>query len=197
SSKTASLSIGLALLVVASTVIGVGAGYQRLGHWEAWRNWQANPDPLQNLDGAALRSAAGARLHQRINQDPRDQDAWAELAQWLLYQNRFDESLWAYEQLTQLEGETRAATLAARATVMYYRDGQQMSAPVKRELAQALAQDPGEVTALMLLASDHFLNGRYQDAATIWQRLLDDNRPRLNRESVIMALQTAQTLNGI
>lgn len=196
SNSASSLSVLLVVVVVASAILGVGSGYQRLGHWDAWRNWQTNPDPLQHLDGAALRSAAGVRLHERINQDPRDKEAWAELAQWLLYQNRFDESLWAYERLAQLEGETSAATLAARATVMYYRDGQQMSAPVKRELAQALTQDPGEVTALMLLASDHFLNGRYQEAAALWQQLLDEGRPRLNREAVIQALQTAYALGG-
>ncbi|MGL4416125.1 MAG: cytochrome c-type biogenesis protein CcmH [Plesiomonas shigelloides] len=196
SNSASSLSVLLVVVVVASAMLGVGSGYQRLGHWDAWRNWQANPDPLQHLDGAALRSAAGVRLHERINQDPRDKEAWAELAQWLLYQNRFDESLWAYERLAQLEGETSAATLAARATVMYYRDGQQMSAAVKRELAQALTQDPGEVTALMLLASDHFLNGRYREAAALWQQLLDEGRPRLNREAVTQALQTARALGG-
>lgn len=196
SNSASSLSVLLVVVVVASAMLGVGSGYQRLGHWDAWRNWQANPDPLQHLDGAALRSAAGVRLHERINQDPRDKEAWAELAQWLLYQNRFDESLWAYERLAQLEGETSAATLAARATVMYYRDGQQMSAAVKRELAQALTQDPGEVTALMLLASDHFLNGRYREAAALWQQLLDEGRPRLNREAVTQALQTAHALGG-
>ncbi|MGL5672161.1 MAG: hypothetical protein ACRDC9_03600, partial [Plesiomonas shigelloides] len=84
----------------------------------------------------------------------------------------------------------------ARATVMYYRDGQQMNAAVKRELAQALTQDPSEVTALMLLASDHFLNGRYREAAALWQQLLDEGRPRLNREAVTQALQTAHALGG-
>lgn len=168
--------------------------YPAFGHYGQWRHWQANPDPLQALSGDALKSAAGERLRQRIAANVRDRDAWAELAQWLLYQNRFDESLWAYQRLAELEGETSAATHAARATVFYYQAGQQLTPAVHSELKQALAQDPAEVTALMLLASDHFLNARYAEAASLWQQLLDDNPPRLDREAVIRALQVARQL---
>lgn len=168
--------------------------YPAFGHYGQWRHWQANPDPLLALSGDALKNAAGERLRQRIKANVRDRDAWAELAQWLLYQNRFDESLWAYQRLAELEGETSAATHAARATVLYYQAGQQLTPAAHRELKQALAQDSKEVTALMLLASDHFLNARYAEAASLWQQLLDDNRPRLDREAVIRALQVARQL---
>ncbi|QFI54347.1 cytochrome c-type biogenesis protein [Aeromonas simiae] len=183
-----------ALLLVSFAMAGLG--YRELGHGEQWADWQANPDPLHKLDGEALKATAGMRLRERINRAPRDKEAWAELAQWLLYQNHFDASLWAYARLAELEGEVSAATRAARATVYYYRAGQRMTPLTQQELSAALAQDPGEVTALMLLASDHFLCGRYREAALLWQRLLDEGRPRLNREAVTRALQMARVLGG-
>ncbi|ENY71585.1 formate-dependent nitrite reductase complex nrfG subunit [Aeromonas diversa CDC 2478-85] len=186
--------LGPAILVSS---LGLAAlGYQTLGQFEQWRHWQANPDPLLGLEAGALKEAAGARLQERLRQQPRDKDAWAELAQWLLYQNRFDDALWAYDRLAQLEGEQSAATRAARATVLYYRAGQRMTPQAEQELNQALSQDPGEVTALMLKASDHFLNGRYREAARLWQQLLDEGRPRLDREAVTRALQMASALGG-
>ena len=44
-------------------------------------------------------------------------------------------------------------------------------------LESALKQDAGEVSALMLLASDHFLHARYREAIALWQQLLDEERP--------------------
>ena len=52
------------------------------------------------------------------------------------------------------------------------------------------------VLALMLLASDHFLHGRYSQAIALWQQLLDEERPRINRAALIQAIQTARMMGG-
>ena len=89
-----------------------------------------------------------------------------------------------------------AATLAAQATVRYYQAGQQITLEARHLLDSALKQDKGEVSALMLLASDHFLHGRYSQAIALWQQLLDSERPRINRAALIEAIQTARMMGG-
>ncbi|MGL5461304.1 MAG: heme lyase NrfEFG subunit NrfF, partial [Aeromonas veronii] len=85
---------------------------------------------------------------------------------------------------------------AAQATVLYYQAGQQLTPEALHLLDSALKQDAGEVSALMLLASDHFLHGRYSQAIALWQQLLDGERPRINRAALIEAIQTASIMGG-
>ncbi len=79
---------------------------------------------------------------------------------------------------------------------LYYQAGQQLTPEALRLLDSALKQDKGEVSALMLLASDHFLHGRYSQAIALWQQLLDEERPRINRAALIEAIQTARMMGG-
>ncbi|MOA16749.1 Formate-dependent nitrite reductase complex subunit NrfG [compost metagenome] len=80
--------------------------------------------------------------------------------------------------------------------MLYYQAGQRLTPQSQRLLDDALTQDKGEVSALMLLASDHFLHGRYRQAITLWQQLLDSERPRINRAALIEAIQTARIMGG-
>ncbi len=180
------------LLILAAIAIPL-LWYAAHGRWQLARLQTANPDPLASLSGAAFVDAAQDRLKARIRANPRDEQAWAELAQLYLYQDEYDLALQIYERLGTLDGNS-AATLAARATVLYYQAGERLTPAARQLLDQALAQDPGEVTALSMIANDHFYNGRYADAEAVWQRLLDEGRPRVNREAVVRAIQQARQL---
>ena len=48
----------------------------------------------------------------------------------------------------------------------------------------------------MLLASDHFLHGRYSLAIIPGSSCLDEERPRINRTALIEAIQTARMMGG-
>jgi len=142
----------------------------------------------------APRSAGG--IEPRLQANPADLDGWAALGQLYLYRDEYDNAWLAYQRLALLEGGASAATLAAQATVRYYQAGQRLTPEAGRLLDSALNQDKGEVSALMLLASDHFLHGRYGEAITLWQQLLDEERPRINRAALIQAIQTARLMGG-
>lgn len=57
---------------------------------------------------------------------------------------------------------------------------------------KALALDAGEVTALMLLASDAFMQAGYKQAILQWQKVLDLNSPRVNRAQLIDSINMAK-----
>ena len=69
--------------------------------------------------------------------------------------------------------------------------------PETREMIdKALALDASEVTALMLLAADAFMQADYVQAIALWQKLLDLNSPRVNRVQLIDAINMAKLLQN-
>ncbi|WP_435301490.1 heme lyase NrfEFG subunit NrfF [Aeromonas rivipollensis] len=186
-----------ALLLLGIVAIGaVAAGYAASGRYQAWQAYQSRPDPLAGMSPRDLQDKALGALHQRLQRNPADLEAWAELGQLYLYRDEYDNALLAYQRLALQEGGASAATQAAQATVLYYQAGQRLTPQSQRLLDDALKQDKGEVSALMLLAADHFLHGRYRQAITLWQQLLDSERPRINRAALIEAIQTARMMGG-
>lgn len=170
--------------------------YAGTGRYQAWQAYQSRPDPLAGLSPRDLQDKELGALHQRLQTNPADLDSWAALGQLYLYRDEYDNALLAYQRLALQEGGASAATQAAQATVRYYQAGQQLTPEAQRLLDSALKQDKGEVSALMLLASDHFLHGRYSQAIALWQQLLDEERPRINRAALIEAIQTASIMGG-
>ena len=188
---------GRALLLLGIMAIAaVAAVYLGTGRYQAWQAYQSRPDPLAGLSPRDLQDKELGSLHQKLQRNPADLDSWAALGQLYLYRGEYDNALLAYQRLALLEGGASAATQAAQATVLYYQAGQQLTPEATRLLESALKQDTGEVSALMLLASDHFLHGRYSQAIALWQQLLDGERPRINRAALIEAIQTASIMGG-
>ncbi|HHQ4687121.1 heme lyase NrfEFG subunit NrfF [Aeromonas veronii] len=188
---------GRALLLLGLLAIAaVAAGYLSSGRYQAWQDYASRPDPLAGLSPRDLQDKELGSLHQKLQRNPADLDSWAALGQLYLYRGEYDNALLAYQRLALLEGGASAATQAAQATVLYYQAGQQLTPEATRLLESALKQDAGEVSALMLLASDHFLHGRYSQAIALWQQLLDGERPRINRAALIEAIQTASIMGG-
>ncbi|WP_422839679.1 heme lyase NrfEFG subunit NrfF [Aeromonas veronii] len=188
---------GRALLLLGIMAIAaVAAVYLGTGRYQAWQDYVSRPDPLAGLSPRDLQDKELGSLHQKLQRNPADLDSWAALGQLYLYRSEYDNALLAYQRLALLEGGASAATQAAQATVLYYQAGQQLTPEATRLLESALKQDAGEVSALMLLASDHFLHGRYSQAIALWQQLLDGERPRINRAALIEAIQTASIMGG-
>ena len=194
--KRSTLGPLLWLLLGAVLLAAVAGFYASTGRYQAWQTYQQRPDPLAGLSPRDLQDKELGAIHQRLQRDLADRDGWAELGQLYLYRDDYDNAWLAYQRLALLEGGASAATQAAQATVLYYQAGQRLTPEAERLLGSALKHDKGEVSALMLLASDHFLHGRYGEAIALWQRLLDEERPRINRAALIQAIQTARIMGG-
>jgi formate-dependent nitrite reductase complex subunit NrfG len=69
--------------------------------------------------------------------------------------------------------------------------------PQTREMIEkSLALDPTEVTALMLLAADAFMQADYAQAILQWQKVLDLNSPRVDRAQLIDSINMAKLLQN-
>ncbi len=134
-------------------------------------------------------------LQDKIRATPQDSALWATLGEYYLYRNAFDNALLAYQRALALRGEN-AELYAAMATVLYYQAGQNITPETRKMIDHALALDAGEVTALMLLASDAFMTADYKQAIALWQQLLDANSPRIDRAKLIEAINLATMLKN-
>ena len=64
---------------------------------------------------------------------------------------------------------------------------------------RALKLDPEDTSTLVLLGMDNFVNSNYADAITTWQRVLNSNRPGIDRLALENAIGEAKqrlTLTG-
>ncbi len=191
-SKPAKIGLGMTFI---ATILVIISAYSLTGRWQLSEYWRRNPDPILIMDAEQLKDASLKRLQEKLRHNPKDVESWAELGQLYTYRDDFAHALQVYDRIALIEGSMSASTAAAKATVLYYQAGQQLSKEARTLLDLSLGLDPGEVTALMLLASDYFLQADYPNAIKLWQKLLDDQRPRINREQIIQAIHLARQLS--
>lgn len=132
-------------------------------------------------------------LQDKIRANPQNSEQWALLGEYYLWQNDYSNSLLAYRQALQLRGEN-AELYAALATVLYYQASQHMTVQARAMIDKALALDSNEITALMLLASDAFMQANYAQAIELWQKVMDLNSPRINRTQLVESINMAKLL---
>ncbi|AUO67123.1 TPA: heme lyase NrfEFG subunit NrfG [Citrobacter amalonaticus] len=183
-------------LVVGLMIIVCLSGYLLSPKWQAVRDEQRRrADPLHEFAETATPEAQLIALQKQIRANPQDSEKWALLGEYYLWRNDYDNALLAYGQALRSRGEN-AEIYSALATVLYYQAGQHMTPTTREMIDKALALDASEVTALMLLASDAFMQADYKQAILQWQKVLDLNSPRVNRAQLIESINMAKLLQN-
>ncbi|EGR0056727.1 hypothetical protein LO080_001259 [Vibrio vulnificus] len=157
-----------------------------------------SPRPEPKAENAMFKSMTAedlmAQLQVQLKENPNDAGLWFQLGQGYLLNKELDAALICFDYAIQLTEHPSSTQLAAKATVLYYLGSQQMSGEVSLLLEQALQLEPYNEAALSLLANDHFISFRFQQAIDTWTYLLDSNDPKLDRESVIRSIHQAKAL---
>ncbi|GJH43044.1 tetratricopeptide repeat protein [Pasteurella canis] len=133
------------------------------------------------------------QIQQKLRQDPNHAENWFALGQAYMENNEFEHALIAYRNAEQLIG-SQPYILGAIATAIYYQSNQQITLPIQELLQQALNQDPLDTASLSLVATNAFVEKNYQQAAKIWQKMLDSERSNLDRKTLIQRIQMAELL---
>lgn len=181
----------MTLFIIPFTVIV----YSQLGNYAKVEQYhqQQQDDPFAELTQQEITDTRLLNLLQKIKENPQESENWFILTEYYLYHNEFDNALIALGKVSQLDGET-IDVLAAKAMVLYYQNGQRINEPVQTVLDNILEKEPLQPTALMIVASDYYYQARYQDAITIWQKLLDSNNPQIDRIMLIERINTAKMM---
>ncbi|HEC8323356.1 TPA: heme lyase NrfEFG subunit NrfF [Providencia rettgeri] len=182
--------------VLAIFIVSVVIGYFFSPRFElAYQEYQRISDPLLSFTPLQQEQNDLLRLQNDIRQSPKNSELWATLGEYYLYQNSYDNALIAYQRALEYGGEN-AQIYSAVATVLYYQAGQHLTGDVRAVINKALELDNQEVTALMLIASDAFMNANYEQSIDIWQKLLDSNSSRINRSQLIEAIHMAKIMKN-
>lgn len=152
------------------------------------------PQPKVEDSVAETHSEWMDSLQQQLKQDPNQAEVWFQLGHGYLNNQDFASALTCFDYALRLSQQPSANQLAAKASALYYVKKQRMTDEVRTLLDHALELEPKNLTALALIASDHFISFRYQEAVDTWTLMLDSNSSDLDRESVIRSLNQAKEL---
>ena len=127
-----------------------------------------------SVDGAMTKErmeANVAALAQRLKQNPDDVNGWRMLARSYSNMERFAEASDAYARATALKSDD-ADLWADYALAKTMANGQQMQGEPMELVNRALKLDPENPKALQLSGGAAFQAKRYQEAVTVWERVL-------------------------
>ncbi|NOI02335.1 tetratricopeptide repeat protein [Vibrio kanaloae] len=133
-------------------------------------------------------------LQQSLKQDPNQSGLWFKLGGVYMQKGEFDAAFTCYDYAIRLDPQAPSGLYAAKATALYYLSSQAMSDDVNALLDNSMQLDPNDRTALMLIATDHFISMRYQQAIDAWTQILDSNQKGIDRVSIIHSINQAKQM---
>ena len=158
------LRLGKALpLLIALAVPGLAFGL----YW----HWGASQE-IASLGQQPSMEQMTARLQQAVAENPDSAEAWYFLGRMQMGNARPGEAAKAFEQAARL-ADRAPELLGQWAQALYFAKGKQWDQELQALTDEALRLDAGEVTSLGLLGIAAFEDERFADAASYWQRLLE------------------------
>lgn len=162
-----SSSLGRTIPLIAAILVPL-FGYGMYMHWgasdklELTREFIEQPKTMEEMT---------ARLERAVKAQPESTEAWYFLARTYMNQERPADAAAAYAQLVELAG--RAPELLGQwAQALYFAGDRQWTDEIQQLTDEALKADPHEVTSLGLLGIAAFEDGRFEEAAGFWERLV-------------------------
>ncbi|PAR32190.1 tetratricopeptide repeat protein [Vibrio metoecus] len=156
--------------------------------------WMQQPEPKAQVK-AETKSLAQTMsdVQEALRKDPNQADLWFFLGQGYLLESDFSAATQCFDYVIRLTEFPTANQYAAKATALYYQHKQNMSDEVTQLLNTALDIEPFNETALTLIAQDHMISFRYQQAVETWLHLLDSPDLALDRAKIIQQLELAKS----
>ncbi|MCW8334284.1 tetratricopeptide repeat protein [Vibrio paucivorans] len=156
---------------------------------------RGTPPKNDQADTASMtRQAFMLDIQDKLTENPNDSELWFQLGHVYLLENDFRAARTSFGYSIRLSPEPSASQLAALASALYYLSSQSMNEEVTQLLDAALLQEPYNPTALMLIANDHFVSFRYQQAIDTWVKLLHSQQRDLDRVTIINNINRAKQL---
>ncbi|TLU64808.1 c-type cytochrome biogenesis protein CcmI [Thalassotalea litorea] len=182
-------------VIISVFVFGFsGLGYYQFGSWQLAMNPVAVTEHGAGSQAEVIINRLKS-LHEEVKANPENTDAWFQLGQILTSVGQYESAAVAYQKVIDVEGE-QADILALQAQVKYYQNGQQRNDEIDALIAKAKALDPEDASTLMFIGMDHYVNGRFKQAAQHWQKIIDSGRAGVNTQALQEAIDEALASAG-
>ncbi|MDH4580994.1 c-type cytochrome biogenesis protein CcmI [Pseudomonas sp. BN415] len=160
--------LGKALPLLFAVLVPV-LGFGLYLHWgasdkvELTRELREQPRSIEEMT---------SRLERVVEAQPESAEGWYFLGRTYMAQDRAADAARAYEQAVR-RGGREPELLGQWAQALYFASQKKLTPEVKALTEEALKADPKEITSLGLLGIAGFEEGRYQEAITYWERLIN------------------------
>ncbi|MEH6472254.1 MAG: c-type cytochrome biogenesis protein CcmI [Halopseudomonas sp.] len=141
---------------------------------------------LQGIDGQV------AALKARLEAEPNNSQGWFTLGRSYLTLQRYEDAYMAFGKVGELVGE-HAEILSQQAQALYFLNNHQITAEIQKIIDRALELDPQDPGTLGLIGISSYESGQFKKAIDIWQKLVQSDRPNVNREGLQQAIVQAQS----
>ncbi|NOQ64281.1 MAG: c-type cytochrome biogenesis protein CcmI [Methyloprofundus sp.] len=135
---------------------------------------RAAPTQAQNMGSEAPDfDAAVIALKAKLEENPQDIEKWFLLANSYMAMGKYNEASAVYKKMSGLVGKDNpgyASVKAAYAQTLFQLSGEKMTAEAQQAVDEAIAVDPEEPTALILLGLHAYQQDRYSDAISLWEK---------------------------
>lgn len=179
--------------IVLSIVISTFVCGFSLVIWSQMRSALPEPQPMTPFKNGETMMQ---ELQQALKQNPNDAKDWFKLGQLYMQSAEFDAAITCFDYSIRLSETPYAGQYAAIATAKYFDESQTITPEVQQFLDKALEMDGYNDTALLLLASDYFLHSEHNKAIEIWTKILDSNRPGIDRAAIIEKINQAKRMSA-
>lgn len=179
------LPIGISIFLIIASVylyLSIGSSTELAQSAERNAQMQSQKDQFQQ---------ALTELEQKVAENPNNSEMLFNLAHFYITAQQFDKSIIAFQKLITIEGE-HAEFIGPQAQALYYKNQQQMTPEVEALIKRALALDANDVSTLVLLGMDNFVNGDYAKSIMLWQQVLNNARPGTDTVTLTNAVANAK-----
>ncbi|MGF1763849.1 TPR domain-containing protein [Aliivibrio kagoshimensis] len=184
-------------LVISSLVMMVSVGtYAVLGSYSSLNaaTNETETQSFEQLTASEVREQRIEKLQEHLRTDTQNAALWFQLGNAYMYNSEFDNAVIVFDYALRLNKIPTSSLLVAKASAIYYSSGQIVTDDVSALLSATIELEPYNQTALMMLATNEFMNVRYQKAIDIWQSLLDSDQQGLDRVTIINSINQAKQL---
>ncbi|WP_017221429.1 TPR domain-containing protein [Moritella dasanensis] len=181
-------------LISSILIAGSLGGYYLLSDYQRLAMQQAaiTDAPFKQLSAYEISDKRILTLQDKLYDDKQNAKLWFQLGNAYMYNGEYDNALLVFDYSVRLTPEPTANLYSAKASALYYSQGQHLTGEVQTLLERALSLEPNNQTALMMLAANEFMNVRYQQAIDLWVQLLDSGQEGLDRVSIINSINQAK-----
>ena len=181
-------------IITSVLIFGSVASYYLLSDYQRIETQQAllSAVSFEQLSASEISDKRILTLQDKLYDDKQNAKLWFQLGNAYLYNGEYDNAVLVFGYSIRLTPSPTATLYSAKASALYYAGGQHLTVEVKTLLNQALSLEPNNETALMMLASNEFMNVRYQQAIDLWVQLLDSGQQGLDRVAIINSINQAK-----
>lgn len=183
--------IFISTVLVASSL----ATYVWLGNYHQLR--AVNNEPILAINriqksSQTIREGRIEALQAELYKDKQNSELWYQLGHAYLLNDEYKNAAIVFDYAIRLTTSKSSDHYASKAMALYYVNKQKMNEEIKTLVEKALEIDPHNQTALMMSANEQFMQARYQQAITLWVKILDSNQSGINRVAIIHRINQAK-----